>query len=61
MTLHEALNKYIVVKNKGEGLASCYGCEQSKGWNRIWYSMTFTYDGKVYCSTCITKIIRGIL
>lgn len=49
---------YKVIKLHGNGMCSCYGCEQKKGWNRQWTDWCYKYKGHVYCYECLMEVLK---
>jgi len=50
--------QHKVIKLDGEGQCSCYGCEQKRGWNRMWTCFCYRYEGHVYCYDCLKEILE---
>lgn len=50
---------FQVMKLHGNGLCSCDGCEQKRGWNRIWTDWCYEYKGHIYCYECLVEILKN--
>ena len=48
---------FKVFKLHGDGQCSCAGCEEKKGFNRIWTEFCYEYKGKVYCVDCLKEVL----